>query len=81
MPFKTSCHPHSPHVIVTQSTLLSASLSIYTLLPFLINDHYTRIPFVRFPRERSKDFSFHSLYLRLPSIMNSSNSSCRSIEE
>ena len=39
MPFKTSCHPHSPHVIVTQSTLLSASLSIYTLLPFLINDH------------------------------------------
>ena len=38
------CHstrylPHSPHIIVTQSTLLSASLSIYTLLPFLINDH------------------------------------------
>ena len=39
MPFKTRYRPHSPHVITTQSTLLSASQSVHTLLPFLINDH------------------------------------------
>ena len=39
MPFKTRYRPHSPHVIVTQSTLLSASQSVHTLLSFLINDH------------------------------------------
>ena len=39
MPFKTSYHPHSSHVITTQSTLFSTSQSVHTLLPFLINDH------------------------------------------